>query len=117
MNIQELKGYLNCDDAFLISIMQKFIDEVIEITATIKTAANNKDWGTVKTNAHKMLSSVRIFEMKEVIGVLEKLEIEAGGRKDEDIIKKDVERLFVLIEKIILDMKTSLEEVKVKVVK
>ncbi|HXD94782.1 MAG TPA: hypothetical protein VNX01_16360 [Bacteroidia bacterium] len=112
MNIQELKGYLNCDDAFLISIMQKFIDEVIDITATIKTATNNKDWGIVKTNAHKMLSSVRIFEMKEIIVVLEKLEIEAGGRQDEGLIKKDVEKLFVLVEKIILDMEAGLEEIK-----
>ena len=112
MNIQELKNYLNCDDAFLISLMQKFIDEVIEITITIKTAANDKDWSTVKINAHKMLSSVRIFEMQEIIAVLEKLEIEAEGKKNADLIKKDIEKLSNLIEKVIYDVRTGLEEIK-----
>jgi len=112
MNIQELKNYLNCDDAFLLSIMQKFIDEVIEITAIIKTATNNKDWVTVKINAHKMLSSVRIFEMQEIITVLEKLEIEAEAKKNADIIKKDVEKLSNLIEKVIYDVRAGLEEIK-----
>jgi hypothetical protein len=73
MNIKELKDYLNCDNAFLISLMQKFIDEVLEMTATINAATNLKDWATVKANAHKMLSSVRIFEMQEIIAVLEKI--------------------------------------------
>jgi hypothetical protein len=112
MNIKELKSYLNCDDAFLISLMQKFIDEVTEITTTIKTASNNKNWGIVKTNAHKMLSSVRIFEMQEIISLLEKLEIEAEGRKNEDVIEKDVEKLLILTEKIIYDIQISLEEIK-----
>jgi HPt (histidine-containing phosphotransfer) domain-containing protein len=112
MNIKELKSYLNCDDAFLISIMQKFIDEVIEITTIIKTAANNEDWRTIKINAHKMLSSVRIFEMQEIIAVLERLEVEADGKKNPDIIKTDVEKLSKLIEKVIYDVKAGLEEIK-----
>ncbi|HXU27325.1 MAG TPA: Hpt domain-containing protein [Bacteroidia bacterium] len=112
MNIKELKNYLNCDDAFLISLMQKFIDEVVEITATIKTASNKKDWQTIKTNAHKMLSSVRIFEMKEIIIVLEKLEIEAEGKKNPDVIKQDVEILLDLTEKVIRDVEIGLEEIK-----
>ncbi|HKC68758.1 MAG TPA: Hpt domain-containing protein [Bacteroidia bacterium] len=112
MNIKELKNYLNCDDAFLISLMEKFIDEVIEITSIIQTATANKDWETVKANAHKMLSSVRIFEMQEIILVLEKLEIEAGGQKNTEIIKQDVEKLSKLINKVIYDMKAGLEEIK-----
>ena len=32
MNIEELKSYLNCDDAFLISLMDKFVEEVVDIT-------------------------------------------------------------------------------------
>ena len=92
--------------------MQKFIEEVTEITSTIKNASNNKDWGIVKTNAHKMLSSVRIFEMQEIIALLEKIEIEAEGRKNQDVIEKDVEKLSGLIEKVIYDVKTELEEIK-----
>lgn len=111
MNIKELKNYLNCDDTFLISLMQKFIEEVSEITTTIKAAASNKDWKTVKTNAHKMLSSVRIFEMKEIIDVLEKLEIEADGKKDANVIIKDVEKLSSLIKKVIHDVKIGLKEI------
>jgi HPt (histidine-containing phosphotransfer) domain-containing protein len=112
MDIKELKNYLNCDDAFLISLMQKFIDEVTEITTTIKGATVNEDWIVVKSNAHKMLSSVRIFEMQEIIVVLENIEIEAEEKKNPDTIKKGVEKLSTLIEKVICDVKISLEEIK-----
>jgi HPt (histidine-containing phosphotransfer) domain-containing protein len=112
MNIKELKSYLNCDDAFLISLMQKFIDEVAEITTIIKTAASNEDWKTVKTQAHKMLSSVRIFEMQEIIAVLEKLEIDADAAKNPDAIKKGVEQLLSLAAQTIYDITNSLGEIK-----
>ncbi|HTA61757.1 MAG TPA: Hpt domain-containing protein [Bacteroidia bacterium] len=112
MNIKELKSYLGCDDAFLILLMQKFIDEVNEIVATINTAAAVAEWGVVKTNAHKMLSSVRIFEMKEIIAILEKLEMEAESGKNTDIIKTKVKELSAHTEKIISDMAVSLQKIK-----
>lgn len=111
MNIQELKNYLNCDDTFLTMLMQKFIDEVAEITATLKTAAANNEWAIVRSNAHKMLSSVRIFEMREIIVVLEKIEIEAEAKKKPEIITKDINKLSILIDKVINDMKTAIEEI------
>jgi hypothetical protein len=63
MNIRELKDYLNCDDAFLISLMENFVEEVKEMTSKINDATIHENWKVVKLNAHKMLSSVRIFEM------------------------------------------------------
>lgn len=112
MNIQELKNYLNCDDVFLVGLIQKFIEEVNEIVTTIKMAANGGDWPTVKSNAHKMLSSVRIFDMVEIIDVLEKLEIEAEGKKDADSINKYVIKLLTLSENAINDMNRGLKEIE-----
>ena len=78
----------------------------------IKTATSNKDWATVKINAHKMLSSVRIFEMQEIISILEKIEIESEGEKNAYIIEQDVEKLSGLVERVIYDVKIGLNKIK-----
>jgi HPt (histidine-containing phosphotransfer) domain-containing protein len=110
MDILELKNYLNCDNNFLESIIQKFIAEVQEITKTIEIAAAAEKWPVVKLNAHKMLSSVKIFEINELIILLEKIEISAEKQKNIPQLKKDVEKLIGLSAKAILDVQTALEE-------
>jgi hypothetical protein len=110
MNIPELKKYLNCDNKFLVSIIDKFIEEVTETTQIMETASINKKWEVVRLSAHKMLSSVRIFELKEIIGILEKIEIEAEKQNNYTLIEEEVKKFSILIKKIIDEMKITMEE-------
>ena len=107
MNIQELKKYLNCDNKFLASIIDKFIEEAAEI---MKTASANKKWEAVRASAHKMLSSVRIFELKEIIVILEKIEIEVETQNNYALIEEEVKKFTILIKKVIDEMKITIEE-------
>src|SRR5438270_7233476 len=111
MDIQELKKYLNCDDAFLASLIQKFIEEVSAITKTIDKAATEGKWDIVRSNAHKMLSSVRIFDIKELIKTLETLEIEAGDANNIPKLKTEVNNLSALVNTSITEMHKTLEEI------
>lgn len=110
MDILELKNYLNCDIDFLESIIQKFIVEVQEITKTIETAAAEQKWTVVKLNAHKMLSSVKIFEIEDLTDLLEKIEISAEKQNDIPQLIKDTEKLIGLSAKAILDVQTAMQE-------
>lgn len=112
MDINGLKIYLNCDNAFLESIIQKFIVEVREITKTIENEAENQKWKLVKVNAHKMLSSVKIFEISELILLLEKIELQAEEEINIPELKHNIGVLGPLVEKTIEDMRSSFEELQ-----
>jgi HPt (histidine-containing phosphotransfer) domain-containing protein len=110
MDIEGLKSYLNCDNTFLASLIQKFMDEVGGITSLMEEAGKKGDWPVIKAGAHKMLSSVRIFELTELIEVLEQLEIEAAEPNDTNKIRTDLERMRSLVGLTMKDMHTTLEE-------
>jgi HPt (histidine-containing phosphotransfer) domain-containing protein len=110
MNIPELKKYLNCDNKFLASIIHKFIEEVMEVTETMEAASHNKKWEAVRLNAHKMLSSVRIFELKEIVVILEKIEIDVEKHHNYDVIEQEVKKLSVLIKEVVDEMKITVKE-------
>jgi len=112
MDILGLKEYLHCDDAFLKSINQKIVEEVKKIKKNIEKAATEENWQTVKLNAHKMLSSVKIFEMNELVSLLEKIEINANSKNNIPGLKKDIENLYIQVEKVIPEMQLASEKLQ-----
>ncbi|MGZ3862216.1 MAG: Hpt domain-containing protein [Bacteroidia bacterium] len=110
MNIAELKDYLNCDNNFLEGIIEKFIEESRAITAVITESSKAENWEAVRLNAHKMLSSVKIFEINELIGLLEKLEKESGNESKRPELKEEIKNLGVLVEKSIHDLQEGFAE-------
>jgi len=110
MNIPRLKTHLNCDDVFLASIIKKFIEEVKEITRTIEEVAVNGKWTVVKLNAHKMLSSAKIFELDKLTLLLEKIEIDAETENNIGELNEDIKKLTHLVEREIIDLQTTLEK-------
>ncbi|MGZ3903499.1 MAG: Hpt domain-containing protein [Bacteroidia bacterium] len=112
MDIAELKQYLNCDNNFLESIVRKFIEESRAITAAINEGLANGNWETIRLNAHKMLSSVKIFEIKELIAVLDRLEKEAGIEDKREELKSEIDKLNILVEKSIKELETAFAELK-----
>jgi hypothetical protein len=57
-----------------------------------------------------MLSSVRIFELKEIIVILEKIEIEVETQNNYALIEEEVKKFTILIKKVIDEMKITIEE-------
>lgn len=112
MNIAELKKYLNCDNDFLESIVKKFIEESRAITATINEAAAQEKWDIIRSNAHKMLSSVKIFEIQELIAVLDRLEKESGIADKREELKSEIIKLNSLVEKSIQELEAAFAELK-----
>lgn len=110
MNIPALKQYLNCDNDFLESIINKFIEESRKITADIKEAAKAGNWKQVGLSAHKMLSSVKIFEITDLISLLEKLEKESAIESKHAELKTAIEDLSILNEKAIAEMQAAFTE-------
>lgn len=110
MNILRLKNYLNCDDVFLASIIKKFIEEVKKNTKIIEEAAVNGKWTVVKLNAHKMLSSAKIFELDKLTLLLEKIEIDAETENNIAELNEDIKKLTYHVETEIIDMQTALKK-------
>jgi HPt (histidine-containing phosphotransfer) domain-containing protein len=89
LNIDEIKEFLGCDDAFLFKLMSKFLEESGEGMQRLKSSVNAKDWKMVRAVAHKMLSSTRIFNITELNGTLEAIQDAAEtGKGVENIPEK-----------------------------
>ncbi|MEO6303997.1 MAG: Hpt domain-containing protein [Bacteroidia bacterium] len=112
MDIQALKIYLNCDNSFLLSLVQTFIEEAREITRKIELAWQNENQKSIKLNAHKLLGSVRILELTELIGLLEKIEIHASEKLRSNEMENQIKQLSASVEKVIYDMNVTLEELE-----
>ncbi len=112
MDIQALKNYLNCDNTFLQSLVQTFIEEATDITRKIELAWQNENPKSIKLNAHKLLSSVRILELAELTGLLEKIEKNALTQPRSKELENQIKQLSVSTEKAIYDMHITLEELE-----
>lgn len=110
MDIEALKSYLNCDNAFLSGLIQKFIDEVRGILAQMEEAGKKENWPVIRANAHKMLSSVRIFELTELVEILERMEISAASAAHTTQMQTDLTKLLGLADLAIKDMQAAMEE-------
>ena len=110
MDTEKLKKYLDCDNSFLSTLIQKFISEVTEITGNIEKASRKGEWLLVKSNAHKMLSSVKIFEIEKLIVILEKIEINSAEAKNTNELKKDIEQLIIEVKKVLHKTQIALIE-------
>ena len=86
ININQLKEFLDCDDEFLIHLMEAFVKESGEGISRLKTASADKDWKMVKATSHKMLSSTRIFNIGDLSNLLEEIEKMAEKGIDTDLV-------------------------------
>lgn len=70
----ELKQQLACDDTFLALLAGKFISETDKELLRIRVALEQRDVYLAGRIAHKILGSARIFNLEEMIGLLETIE-------------------------------------------
>lgn len=112
MDIQALKNYLNCDNVFLLNLVQTFIEEATTITKKIELALQNENAKSIQLNAHKLLSSVRILELSDLVSLLEKIETTSSTHPNSPELKTLVKQLNPSVEKAIYDLQITLEELE-----
>jgi HPt (histidine-containing phosphotransfer) domain-containing protein len=109
VNINGLKESLNCDEVFLMHLMEKFMLESGEDTSRLKRASIESNWSQVRSIAHKMLSSTRIFNIDELSTLLEKIETTAE-KNQVDQIPANVDTVEHLWKNVVLEIKQYLEK-------
>ncbi len=112
MNIQALKTYLNCDNGFLLSLVQKFVEELNDTTNKITLAWQNQNLTSIKLNAHKLLSSVKVMQLKELTLSLEKIETGAASKHISSELEEDIKQLDIQVKKVINDLQLTIEELE-----
>jgi len=74
LNIADIRNYTGTDDEFIVKLFDKFLAHVRDDMANLKLQTEAKNWNVVKSASHQMLSSARIFSMKKIIELHEKIE-------------------------------------------
>ena len=108
INIEKLRDYLQCDDAFLVEVIDNFLTESKEMIEQLKTGAAKADHEKMRAAAHKMLSSTRILGLNELTEKLEKIQSKSDDQAAIDDIKPTVDAVLINYE----DAKAGLEKVK-----
>ncbi len=112
LNVNELKEFLGCDDAFLAHLMEIFIKESGESMSRLKTATDSKNWLLVRATAHKMLSSTRIFNIGELSSVLEEIEKMSEKGIDTELIPGKVSTVEQLWKNVTEEINVLLQKLK-----
>lgn len=86
LNIKHIKNTLDCDDSFIVTLFKSYLKESDECVNNIEKGLQDQDWSLIKGAAHKMLSSTRIFDLKELTNALESIEENAIEEEKRQLI-------------------------------
>ena len=81
VSIEELKEYLECDEQFILELLQQFKVELENCMKEFDRVEDKADLKRIGYFAHKMLSSSRILGMETVTKLLEEIESCADKRE------------------------------------
>ena len=102
--IAMLIEYTREDVAASEKIIDSFIVENNKMLKNMKVALQKNEWETIRTNAHKMLTLMKMIEECEIVHILSRID---NGQQDAD----EVKTVFPLIENVIekaINLKKSL---------
>ncbi|MCB0395784.1 MAG: Hpt domain-containing protein [Flavobacteriales bacterium] len=92
LDVQRLKQYLECDDAFVVMVIDRFMKESREIIEHLEQRLIEEDVNGIRSSAHKMLSSTRIMGMDNVTRLFENIETDAEKGKPINQLQGEIEQ-------------------------
>jgi HPt (histidine-containing phosphotransfer) domain-containing protein len=103
LDIAAIRDYTGTDDAFIVKLFDKFLEHIRLDISKLKESTQKANWDGVKSSSHVMLSSARIFALKEHVTLHEKIERNCINNTPETIPIL-VEELAQLYEEVITEM-------------
>ena len=110
IDLNEIKEFLGCDDAFLTYLFGKFVQESGEGIGILKKASVSGNWPLAKSAAHKMLSSTRMFNFEELSLLLEEIESSVDEGKNTDEIPDKVDSIEGALKNAVGEMQALLRQ-------
>ncbi|MFZ5554390.1 MAG: Hpt domain-containing protein [Bacteroidota bacterium] len=96
LETQKIKSFLECDDSFLVQLLDSYHTESSECIQLMKTSAETKNWKKVRGAAHKMLGSCQIFLVPDIVNLLKSIEINSENETNTEDIIKDIHLLMAM---------------------
>lgn len=103
LNIADIKDYTGTDDAFIVKLFDKFLEHIRYDISKLQASTKAENWNDVKSSSHVMLSSARIFALKQLIVLHEQIETDCINNTPENIPGM-VEELIKLYDEVITEM-------------
>ncbi|MFO7828963.1 MAG: Hpt domain-containing protein [Bacteroidales bacterium] len=101
INLSYLKSISDGNNAFILELIDMFIDQVPEYQEMLQDLMNKKDWNNLARTAHKAKSAILMVGMDELAADLKKLEENAKVEKKineyQEIITKFVSHSNIAI--------------------
>ncbi len=81
-SLDQLNKIGNNDKTFTKKMLEKFIDQVLECSETLRSAILESDWLKLKTIAHKNIPSYSLMGLDELVNLLQYTEIQSRKNKE-----------------------------------
>jgi HPt (histidine-containing phosphotransfer) domain-containing protein len=104
LNIQDIRDYTGADDVFIVKLFDKFLEHINNDIAKLKKETEAQNWNAVKAVSHQMLSSARIFSLKQMAVLHEQIEKDCINNTTDKVPEMVVE-MVELYEEAILEIK------------
>lgn len=96
LKIERMKSSLECDDAFIKKLFDGYAKESLVCIQLLDSSLTDKDWKKMRGAAHKLIGSSQIFELDEMVEILETIEQDAEQVTNLDTLKERVDKLKIL---------------------
>lgn len=112
LNIAEIREYTGTDDDFIVKLFDKFLAHIRNDISNLKLNTEAKNWESVKKISHSLLSSARIFGLKEISVIHEKIEIDCSSNHPDNIpgMVAEISKLYDEVVSEMNDLKIKLRE-------
>lgn len=104
-----LKGFLDGDLEQIKDLVETFIESTPDIFLEMKSSVDSENWEQLSKDAHKLKSSVKLFELDEIVEEVIFVEKNAVQLNDKELLRNKYKLIFDKTNIIINKLKEDLE--------
>ncbi|MGK7391465.1 MAG: ATP-binding protein [Candidatus Cyclobacteriaceae bacterium M2_1C_046] len=109
-SLENLEKLSNGDDAFIADMLEVFVKNTISDFDELQKHVASENWNAVHRTAHKMIAPCRHLGIKQLVNVLEKIEVKSVEEDNINTIKALTEETDILIRNAVKQIKNEINK-------
>ncbi len=106
-NLSTVKEFVGEDQEQITSLVIIFLEDVPDMLENLNDSLKGSDMENIKFYAHKLKSSIDLFQIKDLYDLIRDLEDNAKTQNNEELISEQVETVNYVLESVMAELKSD----------
>lgn len=104
-NLEFLKQVYNSDNEIIDQIRQIFLENIPKYINDLKQASDEQNWAAISFTAHKIKSSIKLFNIDQIIEEVVEIEHHSKAMTELDGLSNKIEHVTNILKQVEIEMK------------